>query len=330
MNYFCTYFDSNYLIKGLTLYRSLVKNAHPFRLWVLCLDTSVYEVLKKLKLPEVVPISLGEFEAGDQDLQRVKPTRSRVEYYFTLTPSLVLGILKKYPEIDVITYLDADLFFFSDPLPIFQELGENSIVIIEHRFAPSLRRMEVFGIYNVGWISFRADPVGKECLEWWRNKCLDWCGDQAEPGRFADQKYLDDWPQRFARVSVLQHKGANLAPWNLGNYCLRLNHGQVEVDSQPLIFFHFHRFNRVGNWLYDSNLDKFEVSSRSIIRRNIYGVYLRNLRETERWLSVSGINISGEINFIRESISLEPKGWRDLIKKIIKGSFLISLGKWTI
>jgi len=64
MYYFCTYFDSNYLIKGLALYRSLVRHAMPFRLWVLCFDDLAYEALQKLALPEVDPISLRDFEKG--------------------------------------------------------------------------------------------------------------------------------------------------------------------------------------------------------------------------------------------------------------------------
>lgn len=38
LSHFCTYFESNYLVKGLVLYRSLVRHAAPFRPWVLCLD----------------------------------------------------------------------------------------------------------------------------------------------------------------------------------------------------------------------------------------------------------------------------------------------------
>ena len=61
--YFCTYFDSNYLSVGLALYRSLVRYASPFRLWVLCLDEEVYRILQSLALPENAVQSLDEMVA---------------------------------------------------------------------------------------------------------------------------------------------------------------------------------------------------------------------------------------------------------------------------
>ena len=285
MYYFCTYFDSNYLIKGLALYRSLLRHAIAFRLWVLCFDDLAYEILQKLALPEVDPISLRDFEEGDEELLQAKGNRSRIEYYFTCTPSLSLYILRNCPEVDVITYLDSDLFFFSDPLSIYEELGDNSILIVGHRFPPHHKRRERFGIYNVGLLSFRRDNDGLQCLNWWRERCIEWCYDRVEDGRFADQKYLDDWPTRFPGVVVLQHKGAGLAPWNVENYSLRLENGQVLVDSQPLVFFHFHGVKRIGRLLIDPNLAGYEVHIDSLLKEYIYRPYTRELYEITRWLS---------------------------------------------
>jgi hypothetical protein len=96
-----------------------------------------------------------------------------VEYYFTCTPSLPLYVLKHNAEIDVISYLDADLYFFSHPAPIYEELGDQSILIVGHRFPAHLRqREELNGTYNVGFLSLRGNSVGLQCLSWWRERCL--------------------------------------------------------------------------------------------------------------------------------------------------------------
>jgi hypothetical protein len=221
-----------------------------------------------------------------------------------------LYLLNRYPDIDLITYLDADLYFFADPAPIFSELGDNSILIIAHRFPERLRDKEAHGIYNVGFLSFRNDAAGRECLQWWRERCLEWCYDRPEGGRFADQKYLDDWPARFTGVVDLQHKGANLAPWNFMNYTIqpsspaprpqregRVSSGSpsllaergpggevnLTVDGQPLIFYHYHGLKIFNAWLYDPGTADYGHMP-STLRRQLYMPYIHALKDAERWL----------------------------------------------
>jgi len=287
MNYFCTYLDIRYLPRGLALYRSLKRHCHSFRIWVLCMDSAAYETLVELDLPEVQPLCLAEFERGDETLLQAKKNRSLIEYYFTCTPSLPLFILKHNRGVDVITYLDADLFFYSDPTPLLAELEGHSVGIIEHRFPEELRHLETLGIYNVGWLSFRRDDRAYCCLEWWRERCNEWCCDQPGEGRFADQKYLDDWPARFDGVRVLRHHGANLAPWNLSNHQVTAHQGQLWVEGQPLIFFHFHALRRISRRFFDCNLAHYGAVLSPLVRNQIYHPYLKVLQEIEVQLPTS-------------------------------------------
>lgn len=245
--HFCTYFDINYLTRGLALYESLRQHCRkPFVLWVLCFDDESHALLARLKLSGMELITQAEFEAGDTALIAIKQDRTRVAYYWTCTPSLPLYVLAHHPEVEIVTYLDADLYFYSDPQPIYDEIGSASILITEHRYAPKHAYLaRTSGKYNVGWLSFHRDANGLACLHWWRERCLEWCHAYYEDGKFGDQLYLDDWPERFAGVAVLQHKGAGLAPWNLAQYNLQGRQTQLTVDGQPLIFFHFHGFRCV-------------------------------------------------------------------------------------
>jgi hypothetical protein len=274
MRYFCTYFDCNYLARGLALYQSLKLHCRAFKLWMLCMDEESYAALAKLKLPEVSLLTLSKLEQDDPHLRQAKTNRSLVEYYFTCTPSLPLFLLNRHPDIDLITYLDSDLYFFSSVEPLFDEIGNHSIAIIGHRFSEALRKYEWNGIYNVSWVTFRRDDNGLSCLQWWRDRCLEWCYDRIEGNRFADQKYLDDWPTRFEGVVVLQHKGANLAPWNVSNYTLSFRKGTIFVDDHPLIFFHFHGFKQCVRWIYDTQLAKYDVVPSEFLVRNIFARYL--------------------------------------------------------
>ena len=278
MYHFCTYFDHNYLLRGLALYWSLRRHCSPFRLWALCMDDISHEVLYGLNLPNMELIALKELEEDDTELQGAKGNRTTIEYYFTCTPSLPLFILNRVPQIDMITYLDADIFFFANPAPIYEEIADQSIAIIGHRWPPHSRAHERYGIYNVGWVSFRQDENAIECLNRWRDQCIEWCYDRVEDGRFADQKYLDEWPYRYKGVVVLKHQGANLAPWNLENYTIRVRGDDIWVDEQQLIFYHFQGFKRVYRWLYDLGLAEYGARLSPHVKRSLYRPYIRTLR----------------------------------------------------
>lgn len=285
MFYFCTYFDQHYLARGLALYRSLREHCPEFQLWVLCMDEAAYQKLSELKLPGLLPIAMEEFERNDEPLKIAKTNRSRIEYYFTCTPSLPLHVLNRFPEVDVITYIDADLFFFSSPVPLFEEMGKASVAIIGHRFPPSLKAREIFGLYNVGWLSFRRDADGLDCLGWWRDRCNEWCYDRLEGERFADQKYLNDWPTRFRNVVVLKHRGANVAPWNVESHPLSYQTGRaLTIDNQPLIFFHFHGLKKITSWWYDSGWKSYGVKPSFLWRKRVYAPYLKTLIDVSRQL----------------------------------------------
>lgn len=260
-------------------------------LWVLCMDPVCHEALLQLKLPNMKLISLDEFENGDAALCEAKKNRSTIEYYFTCTPSLPLFILNRSPEIDMITYLDADLFFYGNPSAIFEEMGHHSVAVIKHRFPPHLRDRERHGIYNVGWLSFRNDPNGLSCLKWWRDRCNEWCYDRLENNRYADQKYLDDWPTLFKGVIILRHKGANLAPWNLSNYIIRLHDTVVYVDEDPLIFYHFHGLKKIRSWMYEINMSQHESRPSLVVLRYIYQPYIKSLSTI----------LEGHLSFIRQA-----------------------------
>lgn len=313
MKHYCTYFDKNYLIRGLTLYRSLIKYSTDFQLFVLCLDNETHDILHRLNQPDITPIKLQELETDVPELLKARNNRGLIEYYFTLTPVLPLYILEQNKDIGMITYLDADLFFYSNTEPIYDELGNNSILMIEHRFPTHLKHLEEYGIFNVQFLTFRNDTAGKECLAWWKDQCLNWCYDRLENGKFADQKYLDEWPKRFKKVTVLQHKGAGLAPWNWINYDIRINesHNKVFVDGQDLIFYHFHSLKLINNYLISHGLAYGGIMPVRL-RRWFYRGYVDHLRKTSKW-------ISNSIQTKHPIVYSDARGDRSIFRTIISG-----------
>jgi hypothetical protein len=278
--HFCTYFDHRYAAKGLAMWRSLKKQCAPATLHVLCLDQACLEILTSLNLPDVRLYSLNALEDSDPDLIKARGNRSLVEYYFTLTPCLPLYIFRGHSQIARLTYVDADLFFLQDPQPILDEIGDSAVGLVEHRFSEDLADRARFGRFNVGWLTFRNDPIAFTCLERWREQCLEWCYDRLEAGRFAEQKYLDDWPDRYPRIAIIQHKGANVAPWNLNRFVVSLHDKEPTVDGQPILFVHAHGFEpRSPGRPRELNLEGYGVVETPILLGSIFEPYEEALIE---------------------------------------------------
>ena len=285
---YCTLFDKNYLPHVLSLHDSLERNISDFTLYCLCMDDESRQFLQSIKSESIIPIWYVQLENHYPELLNAKTNRSKVEYYFTCSSAICSYVFDNYKDIELLTYLDADLYFFSSPAPIYAELKNASVGIIEHGFSFFGKRYLKYGRFNVGWVSFRNDQSGRKCLEDWRKNCLEWCFDRLEDGKFADQKYLDYWPAMYSGVHIITHAGANLAPWNVGRFRLKLapDTHQILVNNQNLIFYHFASFKQVDTNSYITNVSKYLVPLTGILRNNIYIPYLRSLIKYNEVLSI--------------------------------------------
>lgn len=314
--FFCTLFDINYLSRGLSLFRSLNLHCDSFQLYVLCLDEATYNFFTtKYINKNIHPIKLEDIEREDQLLLEAKKNRNIIEYYFTLSPCLPLYILKKY-NIDHITSLDADILFFSSPMSIFRNYENFSILITPHNFPADRCRLKRHGIFNVSFQSFKNDNIGLQCLEDWRIQCLEWCYDvlDEENGRYADQKYLDDWPSKYPKVKVLNEANLGLAPWNVDNYTIRVSKERnIFVDELPLIYFHFHGFRLVTTSVVFHKLKDYGVSNNwGVLKNTIYKKYYQELKESHILIGT----IKNDKNIKRNKIKNNP------IKQILNADSL--------
>jgi hypothetical protein len=257
---YCTLFDTYYLSRGLTMYKSLAAQTQDFFLYIFAFDDFTYEYLNFLNLPRVQVISLKEFE--DPALKAVKASRSVGEYCWTCTPSTILYCLEKF-NLPSCTYVDADLYFYSSPNSIFSEMPDKSILLTEHHYSSFVKTQQVAGKFCVQFMGFKNDSNGLKALTWWRERCIEWCYDRFEDGKFGDQKYLDDWEQRFAGVHVMQTRMGGMAPWNLDQYDVYQKNGEDRAvhretgQDGAVIFFHFHALRisddghvSIGNYRY--------------------------------------------------------------------------------
>jgi len=230
----CSLWDSAYHKNGMALLASLRQHQPDFRLFVLALDARVYAALAGQ--PNVEAVYLPTIE--DDDLFVAKASRTNIEYIWTLASIFTYWVGDVFNPPSV-AYMDADCYLFNSLDPLYAEVGDAPVAITPHRWTPSQAdRLRGAGIYNVGWTYFARD--GYKCLREWRRACLQWCYHRVEAdGRFADQGYLNDWPQRWG-AHVVKHLGANLAPWNQEQYSyngLTVSDGK---HTDQILFYHFH------------------------------------------------------------------------------------------
>ena len=276
---FCTLFDSYYLDKGLALYRSLEKVSDHFTLYVFCFDEKSYEILKSWDFPHMEVLHHSVFE--NELLLELKKERSKAEYCWTCTPVAIEYVLDHYPVKDC-TYLDSDLYFYSDPQLLFDEIEarQADVVIVPHRFKNNRygRRLEERnGKYCVQFNYFSRSDNARRVLSWWKEKCLEWCYDIPEPDRMGDQKYLNTWTRDFEGVIELMHLGGGVAPWNLEQY--RFYDKETEslmMESQvfSLVFYHFQNIRYMPGKLVN-------IKSQTKDKRLKYKIYIPYLREIE-------------------------------------------------
>jgi len=288
--YFCTMTGANYLSKALVMYDSLKNTcADRFKLIYFAFDAKTFEILNLLDYKNIIPVSIDQLEGRDPRLQVLKKSRSVAEYFFTCTPQAIEFALSKF-EIDMVTYIDADLYFYKNPQIIIDEMADNSILITEHRYYPPIEN-HTSGKYCVQFMPFRNDPTSKTVLENWREQCIEWCFAYPEDGKYGDQGYLNDWTDKYENVIVSENRGVGLATWNKPGYRIYREGNILKAYSEEIkkdvdvVFYHFNSLKIYSNRLISTGISKDDKSLYKLIYEN----YLKRLSVKEyEILKISG------------------------------------------
>ena len=295
MEHYVTLFNSLFLPQGLALHMSMERHIKQYVLWILCVDDVTYEFLDKLQLPNVRLLNLRLLETIE--LKNIKSSRNVGEYCWTLTPYAPRFVFEADQCVSRVTYLDADLWFKESPSVIFKEFedSEKNVLITDHGYAPEYDQSVSSGKYCVQFITFEKNG-GEEVRKWWEEKCTEWCFDRIEDGRFGDQKYLDDWPDRFSKkVHVLFNKGLTLAPWNACRY----PYGNA-------VFYHFHGLRIIS----PKKISVGDYYLPKPLYNNVYLPYFSDLKNALKILKKHGAVFRSQ----NKRLSIHRKIYRTILK----------------
>ena len=298
MEHYVTLFDSTFLPQGLALHASMQRHAGAFHLWILCVDDLAHELLQKIALANATPLRLSSLESDA--LRAARAQRTRGEYCWTLTPCAPRFVFEADRSVERVTYIDADIQFLKSPAPLFEEFEASGAcaLITDHAYAPEYDQSALSGQYCVQFMTFVRDG-GEPVRQWWEDRCLEWCYARFEDGKFGDQKYLDDWPERFrGRVHVLQQQQWTQAPWNATRF----------PYSQAVIF-HFHGL-RIGD---RRSFDLGPIYSLpEPLVKNVYEPYLADL--------TAAIKTLGALGF-EARVQAKRPGFFKLLRRALSGVY---------
>ena len=311
---FVTFFDSRFILHGLALHESLRRWCPGACLWVLCLDERVERQLEALALPglRVLPVTLLDAP----ELREARANRSKTEFIYTLTPFTYEFVAKAAPAVRRITYVDADVYLFGSPTPLFAELDATgkSVLMTEHGYSPAYSKLEAqSGRFCVQFLPVVWDERGQAVIRDWRARCLAGTG-TASAGReevFGDQKYLEAWPRQFASsVHVSRATTDLLGPWNA-----QYVQGALGPAHRPIIY-HFHSFRILpGGWL------QLCAGYRVGAALSLYDEYVEALQRQRARLHSAGVQ-EFRVGAPGERFWRLRLGWRVVTRRIV-------LRRWT-
>jgi hypothetical protein len=246
MHYYYCIYRKDYLYKGIVLYESMKEHDGNFKFFLVCMDDESLELLNKMNLIDLIPISIKDIEYFDKNIPALKGQRGEKSYIWTAKASAVLYIFDKYKEVDHIIWVDGDTEFMSNPEPIYEEWGDNSVLLTAERFEGEYeyRGYEV-GFFNTGFMGFKRDDIGIEALEYFRTRLQEQKITFEEQRSWNDQLYVNDWEERFPNVGIVKHDGINLTPFIASrinveqNGFVNIRDGVPYIKDTPIVLFHF-------------------------------------------------------------------------------------------
>lgn len=245
MNIICTVITGDYGHYVLALHDSIIKfNASQKLAVYISRDKLPMEVHDEMKKREIEIYDRSHFENHEVEAQLfAKYSHSNHDAYrWSMKPVFMNLLLNNN---DKVIYIDSDIYFFNDYAFLFEELNNCSVLLSPHWRCSdpnvdvgNFKLNFLDGMYNGGFVG--AAKSGKDELTYWAKLCMFNCEKNVTDGYFVDQKYLDILPSRFPNVSIIKHKGCNVANWNQFDCKRTVVNNSVLINGKfPIVFIHF-------------------------------------------------------------------------------------------
>lgn len=243
MNAFCTIVDEHYIPFAKAVYASIEQYDIKKQFFVLiCSFDNKPEQEDDTKIRWINLADIMESALAKKIIRKYLHQNKKNELRWALKPVLIAWLLSK--GLGKIIYTDCDIFFVNNPDFLFGELNKHSVILTPHwenidlgkdgRLANILST----GYFNAGFIGVSQN--GLHVMNWWAEACSYKMEKSSKAGLYDDQRYLDILPFEFEKVNILQHRGCNLACWNMHVNKREIIDGKLKIakEYEP-VFIHF-------------------------------------------------------------------------------------------
>lgn len=235
----------NYLAQAIALGNSLTTQNSEYNFIIGLVD----KIDENLSMVQDVPYQLVEVEKINiPNFNSFCDRYNITELNTAVKPYFFDFLFSNNADVDIILYLDPDIYVYNKFESLEAGLFENQIILTPHITEPindnKLPDEKDFlntGIYNLGFIGLKRGEESFKLIKWWKERLKDYCYVDFKNGLFVDQIWMNLAPIFYKKVFILFDLGYNMAYWNLHERSfVKQADGKYLVNNLfPLVFYHF-------------------------------------------------------------------------------------------
>lgn len=289
VHYVFTSVNANYLPQASVLARSIKQNSIEIKFVVFLVEPRMpnwkpsldFDKSSQLFADIDEIITLSSFSNDFIDNLREK---SVVDACTAIKGAAALLLLNR-DDSEYITYIDPDIYVFSNLNPIYREHEFSEVLLTPHLLESPLNVKGIWndeiagsmmhGLFNLGFISFKKSELALTVAGWWADRLKIFCAEDYSRGLYTDQKWFDVATVYFPGIRIVRDPTWNVGPWNFLERSLAKKLFEKDGSRAEIFFFHASKFNSIAF------AQKMEIAKPDVGAKLFIEMYRTQLQEAK-------------------------------------------------
>jgi hypothetical protein len=278
-------FDKRYFIQGATVIESIMRSNLEACITIIALDEFTKNGLISIFGNSIRVVLIDDCDELSLRFRKNAIDRTYSENIFTMKSHALLYVMELSDENQWVLYFDADLYFKQWPVEFCSTKLENySYILTKHKFSEKNGRLLKYGVFNAGMVGFKKDIIGRNALQWWMSSCDEKCSTGNFDEFYADQGYLNLFPEKFKNGMIYDVTTINQGMWSSP-----IKRPEDLCGLSQWQVFHFHGF-RVSKQFISTDLNRYGYHFSNIFYLLlVYRPYIKRIRQNLDMLQNLGL-----------------------------------------